>query len=132
MVADGDAHCEIHWEIAHCLFLSPDKISELQISDIRSWRDTIFEVVAYVAIGKVESKLALDVIRQASSIIGQSTELAEAVVDAIWLHDVSNWCRLGFRLLSLFRYKSAQLNLSQHTVILLHWWKLCKQLVLYR
>jgi hypothetical protein len=88
MVADGDAHCEIHWEIAHCLFLSPDKISELQISDIRSWRDTIFEVVAYVAIGKVESKLALDVIRQASSIIGQSTELAEAVVDAIWLHDV--------------------------------------------
>lgn len=88
MVADGDAHCEIHWEIAHCLFLSPDKISELQISDIRSWRDTIFEVVAYVAIGKVESKFALDVIRQASSIIGQSTELAEAVVDAIWLHDV--------------------------------------------
>lgn len=88
MVADGDAHCEIRWEIAHCLFASADNISELRISDIHSWRDTVFEVVAYVAIGKIESKTALDVIRQASLIIGQSTELAEAIVDAIWLHDV--------------------------------------------
>ena len=48
MVADGDAHCEIRWEIAHCLFASADNISELRISDIHSWRDTVFEVVAYV------------------------------------------------------------------------------------
>ena len=113
MVADGDAHCEIRWEIAHCLFASADNISELRISDIHSWRDTVFEVVAYVidpfyytgrkvlhryvAIGKIESETALDVIRQASLIIGQSTELAEAIVDAIWLHDVPNWFHLGLR-----------------------------------
>lgn len=148
MVADGDAHCEIRWEIAHCLFASADNISELRISDIHSWRDTVFEVVAYVidlfystgrkvlhryvAIGKIESKTALDVIRQASLIIGQSTELAEAIVDAIWLHDVPNWFHLGLRFFPPFRYKSAQLNSGQHTVILPHWWRLCKQLVLYR
>ena len=94
-------------------FASADNISELRISDIHSWRDTVFEVVAYVidlfystgrkvlhryvAIGKIESKTALDVIRQASLIIGQSTELAEAIVDAIWLHDVPNWFHLGLR-----------------------------------
>ena len=148
MVADGDAHCEIRWEIAHCLFASADNISELRISDIHSWRDTVFEVVAYVidpfyytgrkvlhryvAIGKIESVTALDVIRQASLIIGQSTELAEAIVDAIWLHDVPNWFHLGLRFFPPFRYKSAQLNSGQHTVILWHWWRLCKQLVLYR
>jgi hypothetical protein len=132
MVADGDAHCEIRWEIAHCLFASADNISELRISDIHSWRDTVFEVVAYVAIGKIESETALDVIRQASLIIGQSTELAEAIVDAIWLHDVPNWFHLGLRFFPPFRYKSAQLNSGQHTVILWHWWRLCKQLVLYR
>jgi len=148
MVADGDAHCEIRWEIAHSLFASADNISELRISDIHSWRDTVFEVVAYVidhfyytgrkvlhryvAIGKIESVTALDVIRQASLIIGQSTELAEAIVDAIWLHDVPNWFHLGLRFFPPFRYKSAQLNSGQHTVILRHWWRLCKQLVLYR
>ena len=85
-----------------------------------------------MAIGKIESVTALDVIRQASLIIGQSTELAEAIVDAIWLHDVPNWFHLGLRFFPPFRYKSAQLNSGQHTVILPHWWRLCKQLVLYR
>ena len=64
-----------------------------------------------MAIGKIESETALDVIRQASLIIGQSTELAEAIVDAIWLHDVPNWFHLGLRFFPPFRYKSAAAKL---------------------
>ena len=119
IAADGDAHCEIRW--FQCLrppTTSASSESPTFIAGVTRFLKLlrmllILSIILveryhrYVAIGKIESVTALDVIRQASLIIGQSTELAEAIVDAIWLHDVPHWFHLGLRFFPPFRYKSA-------------------------
>jgi hypothetical protein len=86
---DGDAHCEL----AHVCFASAKAVGEsfsemARADDPTSWRDAIFELIAYVAMGELDSGVAIELIGSALAECGYSSQSVEAIVDAIWSHDV--------------------------------------------
>jgi hypothetical protein len=86
---DGDAQCEM----THFLFPSAKSVREtfatvVRVEDITNWRDIVFEIVAYVAMGEAEPGIVAELIGSALTTLERTQEGAEAVVDAVWSHDV--------------------------------------------
>jgi len=80
--------------MAHFLFPSPKSVREtfatvVRVDDLTSWRDIVFELVAYVAMGEAEPEAAAKLIGGALPKLEETAGAAEAVVDAVWSHDVS-------------------------------------------
>ena len=120
--ADGDAHSDL----AHTLFLSSKTIADTfpvvaRADEVTSWRDAVFEVVAsvelshsvmlvrsclwvrYVATGETDPETAVELLGCALAKCGYPEDATEAVVDAIWSHDVSTPRRSSHALLTFSR-----------------------------